>query len=54
VLTDLDIAAEAGKAKALVKDFDSITPGADSNIIIQFTKGAADEPKICGIQVFRR
>ena len=53
VLTDFDIAAEAGKAKALVKDFDSITPDADGNIIIQFTKGAADEPKICGIQVIR-
>jgi hypothetical protein len=53
-LTDFDIAAEAGKAKALVKDFDSITPDAKGNIIIRFTKGAADEPKICGIQLIRR
>jgi hypothetical protein len=53
-LTDFDIAAEAGKGKALVKDLDSIIPDANGNIVIQFTKGAADEPKICGIQVIRR
>jgi hypothetical protein len=54
VLRDFDIAAEAGKGKALVKDFDSITPDADGNLVIQFTKGAAEEPKVCGIQVIRR
>ncbi len=54
VLTDFDIAAEAGNGKALVKEFDSIAPDAQGNIVIQFTKGAADEPKICGIQVIRR
>ncbi len=54
VLSDLDIAAEAGKGKALVKDFDSITPNADGQIAIAFTPGAADQPKICGIEVIKR
>jgi hypothetical protein len=54
VLTDFDIAAEAGKGKALVKEFDSIAHDANGNIVIQFIKGAADEPKICGIQVIKR
>jgi hypothetical protein len=53
VLTDLDIAAEAGKSKALVKDFPSIKPDPQGNIVIGFTRGSADEPKICGIQVLR-
>jgi hypothetical protein len=54
VLTDFDITAEAGKGKALVKEFDSIAPDANGNVVIQFIKGAADEPKICGIQVIKR
>lgn len=54
VLTDFDIAAEAGKGKALVKDFDSITADAGGNLVIALTKGAAEEPKICGIQIIPR
>ena len=53
VLTDFDIAAEAGKDKALVKDFPSIKPDAEGNIVIKFARGSADEPKVCGIQVLR-
>jgi hypothetical protein len=53
VLTDYDIAAEAGKDKAVVKDFEGISPDASGNIVIAFTRGAAGEPKICGIQVVR-
>ncbi len=53
VLTDYDIAAEGGKDKAVVKDFPAISPDANGNIVIAFTRGSADEPKICGIQILR-
>ena len=53
VLNDFDIAAEAGKDKALVKDFPSVKADANGNIVIKIVKGAADEPKICGIEVLR-
>jgi hypothetical protein len=53
VLADFDIAGEAGKAKALVKDFTAVSPDADGHIVIALSKGAADEPKICGIQILR-
>jgi hypothetical protein len=53
VLTDFDIAAEAGKDKALVKDFPSIEPGPQGNIAIKFVRGSAEEPKVCGIQILR-
>ncbi len=53
VLSDFDIAAESGKDKAVVKDFPGISPDANGNIVIAFTRGSADEPKICGIQVLR-
>jgi hypothetical protein len=53
VLSDYDIAAEAGKDKAVVKDFQGISPDASGNIVIAFTRGSAGEPKICGIQVLR-
>jgi hypothetical protein len=53
VLNDYDIAAEAGKDKAVVKDFPSVSPDANGNIVIAFTRGTADEPKICGIQILR-
>lgn len=52
-LTDLDIAAEAGKDKALVKDIPSIRADPQGNIVIRFARGSADQPKICGIQVLR-
>jgi hypothetical protein len=53
VLSGYDIAAEAGKDKAVVKDFQGISPDASGNIVIAFTRGSAGEPKICGIQVLR-
>jgi Glycosyl hydrolase 2 galactose-binding domain-like/Exo-beta-D-glucosaminidase Ig-fold domain/Malectin domain/Glycosyl hydrolases family 2/Glycosyl hydrolases family 2, TIM barrel domain len=54
VLHNFDIAAEAGKDKALVKDFPSVAPDDDGHIVIAFRRGAADEPKVCGIQVIRQ
>ena len=51
VLTDFDIAAEGGLNKAVVKDFPNIVPAADGSIVITLSRGSADEPKICGIQV---
>jgi hypothetical protein len=53
MLNEYDIAAEAGKYKAVVKDFPSVSPDTDGNIVIAFTRGTADEPKICGIQLLR-
>jgi hypothetical protein len=53
VLTNYDIAAEAGKDKAVVKDFEAISSDADGHIVIAFTRGSAGEPKICGIQLLR-
>ncbi len=53
VLGDFDIAAEAGKGKALVKDFPGTKPNSEGNIVINFARGSADEPKICGIEVFK-
>jgi hypothetical protein len=53
VLTDCDIAAEAGKDKAVVKEIQGISPDAGGNIVIAFTRGSAGEPKICGIQILR-
>ena len=53
VLTDFDIAAEAGKDKSLVKDFPSVQPDPQGNIVIKFVRGSAEEPKVCGIQIFR-
>jgi hypothetical protein len=53
VLTDFDIAGEGGKNKAVVKDFASISPDADGNVIIALSRGSADEPKICGIQLLK-
>jgi hypothetical protein len=53
VLTDFDIAGEGGRNKAVVKDFVSISPDADGNIGIALSRGSADEPKICGIQLLK-
>ena len=53
VLTDYDIAAEAGQGKAVVKDFPSVSSDAQGNIVIAFTRGQAGEPKICGIQILK-
>lgn len=53
VLTDLDIAAEAGRNKALVKSFANISPDNSGHIVIGLARGSADEPKICGIEVIQ-
>jgi hypothetical protein len=53
VLTDFDIAGEGGRNKAVVRDFASISPDADGNIVIALSRGSADEPKICGIQLLK-
>jgi Exo-beta-D-glucosaminidase Ig-fold domain/Malectin domain/Glycosyl hydrolases family 2/Glycosyl hydrolases family 2, sugar binding domain len=53
VLPDFDIAGEGGKNKAVVKDFASINPDADGHIVIALSRGSADEPKICGIQILK-
>jgi hypothetical protein len=53
VLADFDIAGEGGRNKAVVKDFASIPPDADGHIVIALSRGSADEPKICGIQILK-
>ena len=53
VLADFDIAGEGGKNKAVVKDFASISPDADGAIVIALSRGSADEPKICGLQILK-
>ncbi len=53
VLSNFDIAAEAGKDKALVKDFPSIHSDKQANVVISFTRGSAGQPKICAIQVLK-
>lgn len=52
MLSDFDIAAEAGGMnKAVVKDFPNVAPNADGSIVITLSRGSADEPKLCGIQI---
>jgi predicted GH43/DUF377 family glycosyl hydrolase len=52
VLTDFDVFAEAGGAfKAVVKDVSGIAPDAAGHIVIAFSNGSADQPKISGIEV---
>jgi hypothetical protein len=51
VLSDFDIAAESGKDKALVKEFKQVAPNANGQVVVAITRGAADQPKICGIQI---
>jgi hypothetical protein len=51
VLSDFDIAADGGKAKAVVKDFQEISPDQDGHIVVALSRGSADEPAICGIQI---
>jgi hypothetical protein len=51
VLSGFDILAEAGAAgRAIVRTF-SATADANGKVTIQFTKGGADNPKVCGITV---
>ncbi|MEO7716757.1 MAG: malectin domain-containing carbohydrate-binding protein [Capsulimonas sp.] len=51
VLDEFDIFAEVGAKTALIKDFPGVVPNADGEIVIDFLRGSADEPKICGVQV---
>ena len=53
VLADFDIAGEGGRNKAVVKDFASIKPAPDGSIVIALSRGSADEPKICGVQLLK-
>jgi len=50
VLSNFDIVAEAGTNTALVKQF-TTTANASGQIVISFTAGTADQPKISGIQI---
>ena len=54
VLTDYDIAGEVGRGKAAVKDFPVVSANPNGNLVLEFTKGAANEPKICGIEIIRQ
>jgi hypothetical protein len=51
VLTNFDIYAAGGTNTAVVRDFPGIASNAGTNIIVSFTQGAADDPKICGIEI---
>lgn len=51
VLTDFDIAAEAGKNKAVVKDFANIPANAEGHVVIAIEPGSSGEPKLCGLQL---
>jgi hypothetical protein len=51
VLTNFDIFAEAGgKFRALTRDY-IVSASAPGEIIVQFTKGASNEPKCSGIEI---
>ncbi len=52
-LSDFDIAAEGGKNKAVVKDVANVVPNANGDIVIELSRGSADQPKICGIEVVK-
>lgn len=53
VLTEFDVFAEAGgRNKAIVRDFPGFAPDRSGHLVIAFTRGRVDEPKISGIQVF--
>ncbi len=53
VLTEFDIAAEAGKNTALVKEFPGIQSDENGKIVLAFRNGSADQPEICGIQIIQ-
>jgi beta-mannosidase len=50
VLTNFDIAAAGGQCAAVVRDF-AARPDSNTNIVLAFTAGAADQPKVSGIEV---
>ena len=51
VLTDIDVFAQGGEFKAVVREFTGIAPDANGHFVIAFTNGAADQPIINGIEV---
>jgi hypothetical protein len=51
-LTNFDVFAAGGSNAAVVRRFTGIWPNAGANIVITFTPGAVDNPKIDGIEVF--
>ena len=52
VLSQFDIFATAGgQNKALDEVFNNISPDANGQIVLQFTQGAADNPKVDAIQI---
>ena len=51
VLPNFDIVAVAGANKVLVESFPSTTANSSGQIIISFTAGSADQPKVSGIEV---
>ena len=51
VLTNFDIIAAAGAPNTAVVESFTATANSNGGIVIDFTKGAADQPKISGIEV---
>jgi len=54
VLKDFDIAADVGIGKADEKSFPAVQPNAAGQIVIEFSKGSADQPIISGIEVSKQ
>ena len=52
VLTNFDIFAAGGANTAVVRDFPGVLPDANGSIAVSFIPGPADNPKVCGIEVF--
>ncbi len=53
VLSDLDAFKEAGRYKALVKQFTGIVPDANRRITIDLRKAKAGTPQISGIEILK-
>ena len=52
VLNDFDIFATAGaKFRARIKQFNTLADGL-GNVVVQFTRGSANEPKASGLEIF--
>jgi hypothetical protein len=51
VLKEYDIAAEAGRNQAVVKEYTGVAPDANGQIVIALRRGSRDEPKLCGLEV---
>lgn len=52
VLSEYDIFVDAGgRNKAVVRDFPVDAPQASGAVVIDFTRGSVDDPKVCGIEV---